>query len=357
MKGAIFSDHHFGLKKNNGDRLEDAEACVDWIIKECKKSGNLDVCMFLGDLFHNRFDLNVKTIEYAQRSVKKLCKAFKEVYLLVGNHDVYYNGNNELTSTLVLTKKKNLHIIRKKSETIILDGKEILLCPWSTRPKDGEKYDLILGHFEMNGIRQPSGFSSGYGYDAKDISKCSDLIFTGHYHIHEKYEYDKSIIHSVGCAYQHDWSDCDRDKGFYLIDFETLDHKFILNEVSPKFIKLKYSEMLEVVPEDLENTLSGHKNNFLKVEVDGEFVHDKLFEIINKIEKLVTNGVGVEYSDIVMLDNSKMEDFKEELSNKSKSYYMKVFMKGLIKEDKFKNLKIDRLEKLVDVYCNKLEIN
>jgi hypothetical protein len=115
--------------------------------------------------------------------------------------------------------------------------------------------------------------------------------------------------------------------------------------------------MLEVVPEDLENTLSGHKNNFLKVEVDGEFVHDKLFEIINKIEKLVTNGVGVEYSDIVMLDNSKMENSKEELSNKSKRYYMKVFMKELIKEDKFKSLKLDRLNKYIDVYCEKLEIS
>ncbi len=356
MKGVIATDHHFGLNKNNIGRLEDSEACIDWIIEECIKSGNTDVFFFLGDLFHDRFELNVLTIEYAQRAIKKLCKAFKDVYLLVGNHDVYYNKNNQLTSTLVLTKKKNLHIIRKEPKMVVVDGQEILLCPWNTRPEEGKKYDMVMGHFEMNGIRQPSGFSSGCSYDAEDISKSSELIFTGHYHINETYEYENSILHSVGSPYQHNWSDSGLDKGIYLMDFETKKYDFLKNDKSPKFVKESYETLVVKNDEEIEKTLAEHKNDFLKIEVDGDFVHDELFTLINKAEKIMDKGIGVEYSDIVNVDTSKMEESTKDLATKSKRDYMKSFMKQLLTDERFKNLKISRLNKLIDVYCEKLEI-
>ena len=94
-KAACFTDIHFGNKNNSKQHNKDCAGFVDWFIEQSK---DCETCIFLGDWHHHRASVNVSTLNHSVENVGKLSRAFERVYMIMGNHDLYYREKRDLNS-------------------------------------------------------------------------------------------------------------------------------------------------------------------------------------------------------------------------------------------------------------------
>ena len=96
-KVACFTDIHFGLKGNSRVHNDDCETFIHWFIAQAK-AHNCETCIFLGDWHHHRSATNVSTMNYTVSNMERLGQAFKDVYVIMGNHDLFYRDKREINS-------------------------------------------------------------------------------------------------------------------------------------------------------------------------------------------------------------------------------------------------------------------
>ena len=84
---------------------------------------NRDILILEGDIFHSRESINVRIQNEAFDIFKQLSKKFKRgIYIIIGNHDVYYKDKNEIHSLkslsyLICIKVK---VLQKQKEQKVL---------------------------------------------------------------------------------------------------------------------------------------------------------------------------------------------------------------------------------------------
>ena len=93
-KAAIFTDLHQGAKSNSLQHNVDCVNFVDWFIQEAKKE-KCETCFFLGDWNHHRASINIHTLQFSLHSIEKLNANFDQVWMLPGNHDLYYRDKRD----------------------------------------------------------------------------------------------------------------------------------------------------------------------------------------------------------------------------------------------------------------------
>ena len=146
-KVACFTDIHFGLKGNSRVHNDDCEAFVIWFIEQAKLHG-CETCIFLGDWHHHRSATNVSTMNYTVSNMERLGKAFEKVYVIMGNHDLYYRDKREINSMEYIRNIPNIHIV---NEWLVED--DVAIIPWVVQDewkkieKMTQKY--VFGHFEL----------------------------------------------------------------------------------------------------------------------------------------------------------------------------------------------------------------
>ena len=120
-KAAIFTDIHYGNKTNSIIHNEDCVSFIKWFI-ETAHSNNCDACFFLGDYFHNRNNTNLITMNYGLQGLQLLSKAFNEVIMLPGNHDLFYKDQRTISSIAWAEHIPNIRILNEwtKKEDVIL---------------------------------------------------------------------------------------------------------------------------------------------------------------------------------------------------------------------------------------------
>src|SRR5258708_5098530 len=99
-KVAAMTDIHLGAKNNSNTHNQDCSDFVDWFISESKKRG-AETCIFLGDWHHHRNQVNVMTLDYTMKCLRKLNDAFDTVYMITGNHDLYFRDNRNTHSLTI----------------------------------------------------------------------------------------------------------------------------------------------------------------------------------------------------------------------------------------------------------------
>jgi DNA repair exonuclease SbcCD nuclease subunit len=131
-KIGIFTDCHWGINRDNQERLKETTKCINWIIKTFKKE-KVDYVIFCGDLFDSRFSINVQTLNAAINSIESLAYSFEKVFLIVGNHDTFYKNINTVNSVKFLeklTQTENLIIVEDEPYFIMIQDKILGLFPW-----------------------------------------------------------------------------------------------------------------------------------------------------------------------------------------------------------------------------------
>src|SRR5574344_1352437 len=107
---ALFTDIHYGKSNNSLQHLEDCSSFIDWFIVEAKKK-DAETCIFLGDFFDNRNSIQLRTLDWAYKDLKKLNDNFEKIYFIVGNHDLFYRESREIHSVPYLNEFDNFILI------------------------------------------------------------------------------------------------------------------------------------------------------------------------------------------------------------------------------------------------------
>jgi DNA repair exonuclease SbcCD nuclease subunit len=201
-KLAFFTDIHYGMRNNARQHNEDCNDFVEWFIQEAKAKG-CETCIFGGDWHHNRASLNISTMKYSIDGLRKLSKAFDKVYMIKGNHDLFYRESREISSIEFAKEFDNIILV----EDTMIEGDVALVSwlvgdEWKKVPKIKAKY--MFGHYELPTFKLNAMVEMpDHGGLKMDMFKNQDYVFTGHFH---KRQVKGNVIYT-GNAFPHNFSE------------------------------------------------------------------------------------------------------------------------------------------------------
>jgi DNA repair exonuclease SbcCD nuclease subunit len=273
------TDQHFGKKGNDPVALKDNMDFFDWAIDEALTWG-AETCILGGDLFDNRHQIGVITINAALDTLDKLSKSFKRVYILLGNHDLPYRSQRKMASVEFGRNYPNITIIREP--TII--GESILL-PWLMEDEYKTVKDLkgryIFGHAEIPGFYFNSKIlmeESEIAVQANDFN--ADYTFMGHFHGRQYKTTKNSNIIYTGNIFPSSFSDDgDDDKGIMLLEYGK-EPSFKKWPGQPLYRSMKLSEMVSEPDKLLRQNMT------VRVSIDLPLRYEEAQEIRDELIKV-----------------------------------------------------------------------
>lgn len=226
------TDTHIGFKSNDYWN----QIHLDFFKEICQvaRENNIKKLLHLGDWFDDRKVLNVKhTIDFTiNELVPILTDTFDKIYVLLGNHDVYFKDKNEVNSLSIFKHIDKFIIVDKP---IVIDN-YIKLFPWGFLPdKEKDKDYICMGHWEINGavINASGKIATGFKYNLSDFAEIKS-VESGHFHTPGDY----GNISYIGAPYH--MSHNDRGKRGYYIMTEDW-NEFIIYDKGPEFMDLYIS--------------------------------------------------------------------------------------------------------------------
>jgi DNA repair exonuclease SbcCD nuclease subunit len=240
-KVACFTDIHFGNKNNSRQHNDDCERFIYWFIEQAKAAG-CETCIFLGDWHHHRSSVNVSTLNYTVPNIKRLSEAFEDVYMIMGNHDLYYREKREIHSVPYADLHENVHIIN--DNMIERDG--VTLVPWLVEEEWKKMTKLksryVFGHFELPNFKMNAMVTmpDHGGLKAEDFTG-PEYVFSGHFH---KRQYNKNV-HYLGSPFAHNYADAwDDERGMMILEWDG-EPQYINWPDGPKYRTLPLSKLID----------------------------------------------------------------------------------------------------------------
>ena len=271
-----------------------------------------------------------------------------QIYMLVGNHDLYRKFSREIHSASIFKEYKNIKIISEP--TVRPELHNSLLTPFLFQHEYESivKYsdcDTWFGHFELNDfyITGYHNIKMEHGADHK-LFKDVSRIFTGHYHRRQSYD----NVSYIGSPFGFDFSDIDDyDKGMATFNHITKLTEYHNYDVGAKFTQIKVSKLLK----DINSDALVYPDNIsircvLDITLDYE-QHMAVKELIHKTFKVRT----LKFDDPVelrqSLENTDIEEIEILMDNDSKLGLndMVLLMLGKIDTDKIDNKLLTKLYK------------
>lgn len=283
-KICLLADIHLGVRKNKEIFLKSQKRFFEDVLVPYLKSNDIETICILGDLFDNRNSLNVMVKNEAFKLFNDILKDF-HIYLIVGNHDTYFNSSIEVNSLKFFGKFDNVTLVEKTS-VVNIKNHDIFMVPWIIDEEQfledvkntSGKYDLCFGHFDINGCKMNKVKSSEGGIQRSVFSEFKK-VFSGHFHTRSSQISNGCEIVYVGSPYQFNRGDMDEDRGFVILDLESLEYEYVNNDSSIKFIEYNYPETVNV------NNVEG---NLIDVYVDtaSDFKEKEIEKYVKKIEDM-----------------------------------------------------------------------
>lgn len=275
-KIVIITDLHLGIHKNN---LKFLKSQMDYFENEFipyLKNNNIKKVFILGDIFDNRQSLNIFVFREFLRKFFDKMKSF-ELHILLGNHDIYYNTEISVHSLDLFKDYENVNIY-ENIEKITIDNREILMIPWQIGNFSiTEKADIAMGHLDLSGFNMYKQKISDEGISPIKFYENFKLTFSGHFHIRSIKTNNYSDIIYVGSPYQLTRNDSGEDRGFVVLDLETLKYEFIDNKNCIKFITVKYPQ--EITKEMIQGNVVD-----VNIEYNKDYNEQKFKDYLSKIE-------------------------------------------------------------------------
>lgn len=270
----IFSDPHYGVHRNSEVWHKIALDHAKWAAQQFKERGIQDI-IIPGDIFHDRNDIAVNTLHVAT-DIFDIFRSFN-IIITVGNHDAYYRDNSSVNSVSILRGWTNITVV-DTLQVVELHGTKIAFCPWGQSIEEVPECDLIFGHFEINSFKMNSYKVCTNGLKSSDLINKAKLTITGHFHHRDERKYNEGTILYVGSPYQQDWGDFGTTKGLYILDITNLQYDFIENNISPRYMRLQYTDLINgtYTPETLKSTIAGNIVKFIVNEAVEPAIVDKL---------------------------------------------------------------------------------
>lgn len=266
----LFSDIHVHPHKRRNERLEDCLKALNWVFDVAEERGIKHI-LFGGDLYHDRQKIEVYTYQKTYEALSKRLQGNKfQLYLLLGNHDLWYNDRTSVSSVIPLSSLPGVKIIGDPTR-LEINGSSWDFVPFTHNPietleelkKLPGKPEYALGHIAVDGAILHGSHQADVTieHEGDMVSVGPSLFnhykhtFLGHYHaeqrVTEKVEYIGSPLElSFGEAYQ--------KKHIIAFNGKTGKKVYIENDFSPKHLVVDISERSKC---DFEN-------NFVRLKVD-----------------------------------------------------------------------------------------
>ena len=275
MKYVLFADIHFGNKSNSDNFNQECLDFLTFMQNWCDDTIQEDYeTIFLGDWFHNRNAINVKTLNYGKEGLVILSNLGNRQYMLIGNHDLYMKNSRDTYSIIIPEDAEGIEII---DNPICKDG--LLFVPWLL---DEEKLkdliteyspEYVFGHFEIPSFKYNQKIAMEGDYNPFDY-QGPKMIFSGHFHMRQA----KDNITYIGNCFSHDFSDDNNwnNKGFAVFDSETGDIQYVEWKEAPKYLVVRVSDMN--IPDDMSN-------GYLRIINDKNYDNSQILKLQEELKK------------------------------------------------------------------------
>ncbi len=230
-KFIILGDTHFGVS-NSSIYHHQVMAQFYTSLFQYIDDNKIKTILQLGDLFDVRKHVNTWTLNFFRETfLKPVIERNLHVYVLVGNHDIYYRESLTISSVReILDPFKDWFTIVDSPDDYVIHGNKFLLVPWICRDNHDLTYkkikestsDYCAGHFEFSGFELFKGQYAKSGDDHTQYKKFK-TIYSGHYH--QRSARDNVVY--CGTPYQLTWADASCERGFYV--FDNGHHEFVRN--------------------------------------------------------------------------------------------------------------------------------
>ena len=269
----LFSDAHIHAYKKSFERLKDCLTALNWVFETAKVLKIKDV-VFAGDLFQDRQKIDVATYSLTFDTLFKHCDGSINLWLLIGNHDMWYHDKWDISSVLPFSDLPNVTVINQAC-TLEVNGKEIDFLPYVRDPIDHlQKFEVVtkkrkgtkilIGHLAVHGAELNALYHNLADVQLEhdgDMVKVGpelftawDKVFLGHYHgaqVIENIEYVCSPL-------ELNFGEASQEKHIIVYDLKNGKQEYVVNNFSPKHLIVS------------EHDVHNHNvaNNFVRVSVE-----------------------------------------------------------------------------------------
>lgn len=268
----LIADTHFGFKGDDEGWLNDYCGYFENEIiplMERKVDRENDILVHCGDVFDNRATIGINTLTRVIDLFERFSKIFKDIRIVVGNHDMARKSTTDITSVNLLKFIPNVKVYYKP-EVDVICGKRCLFNPWiEDLSKEKELLDsvdvnYIFGHLQIGGAKaiDRSGTRAEITVGVKKSDFKSAQVYAGHVHIKQ----DDKNIHYVGNPYHKDKGDIGNKKGITVLDINSGKTLFVENLVSPRFVRESIYNILNTTVGELKSLWN---NNRIELHMKG----------------------------------------------------------------------------------------
>lgn len=318
QKVALYTDIHFGGNIDSEIHNQDCLQFIEWFTEQTINN-NCDTVIFLGDHFHNRIRTENRTGEYSRRGISILNSIGIPVFLILGNHDIYYNNNRDIHSLPNYNQYNNIHLIEK-----ITKIDDVIFSPWLI---NDEYFNLvhmegqyIFAHLELPLFLQNQSFVKRYegkGIHADMFDNCQ-AVYSGHYHKRQvKINKHNIPIHYIGNCFPHDFNDLhDNDRGMAILEYGETQPSFIKWNDAPSYSRITASALCE----SLEKGISYHKKSVIEMTDDLDLSSDDINDIRNiiNIRKLKINKLSKQVNEVNLVTPTQYNSLDDMITDQLK---------------------------------------
>lgn len=268
----IWSDVHVHPHKKSSSRLDDCLKVVNWVFDLADERGITSI-LFGGDLIHERTKVDVYTYQRLFELLKsRLILNKYQLYLLLGNHDLWFNEKTSVSSVVPLSALPGVTIIDKPSRLKIA-GSDWDFIPFTHNPvaaveelkKNHGSFEYALGHISLSGA-----YLHGNTYADIVVEHEGDMVqvdanifdhykrvFLGHFHCQQKVN---DTVEYIGSPLQLSFGEAFQKKHVIVFDCASNTAEYVENTFSPTHLIVKQEELhkqdltgkfVEVIVEDV----------------------------------------------------------------------------------------------------------
>ena len=313
-KFLLFTDVHIHPHKKSEERLRDCLDCLVWVFETAKKN-NIKNILFGGDFFHDRSKIESIVLHETFAILKKYLDGSVNLYVLLGNHDLWYFEKTSISSASALAAFPNVYII-DKPEHLVIDGVNWHFIPFTHNPiqdidnleKHNPQDSFLLGHLAVDGAKLNSKGSTAdveIEHDGEMTKVSSNVFknykhaFLGHYHNAQTIA---SNVEYIGSPLQLSFGELEDSKHIVILEIVNDDYivNYVKNNFSPQHFEGTIESLMSIEPDIL-------KKSFVSI-----LVEDVEKEEINKnIKFLEQQGVKSVKIKKVVAEKNKDEELKQ----------------------------------------------
>jgi DNA repair exonuclease SbcCD nuclease subunit len=308
MKALIFSDIHghnfreFSYIMENGmnSRLYDQQIVFEKL-KLFAIERNVDMVLFLGDLYHLKNNADSQVIKIISSGLMNLAQV-APVLIVPGNHDYRMWSSEPALLEIISELGEAITILEKGWYEDIF-----YVHPYTRRMKEAEEViknlevpegSIFLGHQDVKGVNY-GGFVVEHGLDADVLSKKFKMSFIGH--CHDAFIIRDNVI-SIGAPMQHNFNDIGQVRGWWLWDLESNKLEQHRNDFSPEFWDWYYGK------DKLKDSIANLDRDFFRVTIEGTEIPDEVkkmkwkritFKVESDRKERIAMNMSDSYEDII----------------------------------------------------------